>query len=581
MAELSVYDSKKALPLGVDDFKKIVNNSEPPYSYIDKSMLIYEIVKSGIQVNLIPRPRRFGKTLNLSMLHQFLTLDADPALFDGFKISQYPDFCKIHQAAYPVLHLDLKDIEGDDYDEACSQMADLLSDLAGSFSDLATSPSLNAKDIKDFNTILHLDDMPQETASDRAKYRSKLKNAPYILTKLMQKHYHKKVVVLIDEYDVPLNHAYTAGYYSKLVSLIRGMFCKLLKGNNNLAFAVLTGCLRISKESIFTGMNNLKVWSGKNNFIGEYFGFTEDEVKAFLDYYQFPEMLGTMRDWYDGFCFEREHVYCPWDVLSFVDQCRLNGPSKPENYWINTSGNDILKLLLSRADISAQRDYIEVMSGKSIWKTITKELTFSDLDNKGSDTIWSMMIATGYLTVRSEDDGLSELVATNREVRWLLSNSLRDWLAADYSVDTNDIDHFSLALKLGDSSAAETSLHRILSGMFTAHTSSKSIAQRETLYQGILLGLLRQNWMVRAEVQSGDGYVDVYFRISDDQGIIIEVKDAGKKKSLESACNEALDQIRRNNYAASLLEQGCSSVLCYGIAFKKADCKVMLQHQDR
>lgn len=581
MAELSVYDSKRALPLGVDDFKKIVNNSEPPYSYIDKSMLIYEIVKSGIQVNLIPRPRRFGKTLNLSMLHQFLTLDADPALFDGLKISQHPDFCKIHQGAYPVLHLDLKDIEGDDYDEACSQMADLLSDLAGSFSDLATSPSLNAKDIKDYNTILHLDDMPQETASDRAKYRSKLKNAPYILTKLMQKHYHKKVVVLIDEYDVPLNHAYTAGYYSKLVSLIRGMFCKLLKGNNNLAFAVLTGCLRISKESIFTGMNNLKVWSGKNNFIGEYFGFTEDEVKAFLDYYQFPEMLGTMRDWYDGFCFERNHVYCPWDVLSFVDQCRLNGPSKPENYWINTSGNDILKLLLSRADISAQRDYIEVMSGKSIWKTITKELTFSDLDNKGSDTIWSMMVATGYLTVRSEDDGLSELVATNREVRWLLSNSLRDWLAADYSVDTNDIDGFSLALKLGDSSAAETSLHRILSGMFTAHTSSKSIAQRETLYQGILLGLLRQNWMVRAEVQSGDGYVDVYFRISDDQGIVIEVKDAGKKKSLESACNEALDQIRRNNYAASLLEQGCSSVLCYGIAFKKADCKVMLQHQDR
>ncbi len=579
MDDLSVYDGKKTTPLGVDNFKKMVTRNDPPYYYVDKSMLIFEILQNGAAVNLIPRPRRFGKSLNLDMMDRFLSIGTSRKLFSNLKISQREEFCKRHQGKYPVLHLDWKDVAGETYEEACNMLVAELQSVAQRMKSLTKSKYLDADDLEKYNTILHLDKMPQKEKDEKAKFRAALKTAPFVLTELMQKHYRKKVVVLIDEYDVPLNNAYTSGYYSKMNSLIRGIFSKLLKGNENLAFAVLMGCLPIAKESLFTGLNNLRVWTGKSNFVGEYFGFTEDEVKDILEYYQFPEMLETMRDWFEGFRFGRSRVSCPWDVLSFADQCRLGGPGEPQKFWVNTSGNDIIKLLLSRADSAAQKDYIDLMAGKSIWKTITSELTFSDLDNKGSNAIWSMMVATGYLAVRSEDDGISELAVTNREIRWLLSNSLQDWLCSKYSAKTGDITAFSTALKRGDPDAAETALRSILSGMFTAHTSARSVKRREDLYQGLLLGLLRQNWMVRAEVQSGEGYVDVYFRVSDAQGIVIEVKDAGRRTKLDSVCSEALKQIQDNRYAEALLEQGCSSVLCYGIAFQKADCKVMLKLQ--
>lgn len=574
MIDFSIYD-KKALPIGVDDFETVISQSSPSYYYVDKSMLLYEILQSGAAVHLIPRPRRFGKSLNLDMLHQFLAMDTRRDLFRGLQISRHEDFCMRHQGQYPVLHLDWKDICGEDYDEACDMLASELQDAAAHMAFLKESRDLDAADLAQYDAVLHLDEMPREEEDQEARFQAALQAAPLVLMQLLEKHYQRKVVVLIDEYDVPLSDSYSSGYGSEMISLMQGIYGKLLKGNDSLAFAVLTGCLTVPKDSIFPGVDNLKVWTGKNNFTGEYFGFTEDEIKPMLDYYQFSELLDTMRDWFDGFQFGGGHVYCPWDVISFVDQCRSSGPGEPQMFWVNTSGNDIVRRLLSQADRGAQQDYIDLMGGKTIRKAITRELMLSDLDSKGLDAIWSMMVAAGYLSVRSEENGLAELAATNGEIRWLLSQSLQEWLCTACGAKSDDRIAFSLALKQGEPDAAETALHAIL------HAVSRSRKGWKDLRQGILLGLLPPNWMARAEVQFGEDCVEVSFRVSDGRGIVIEVKDAGEQKNLDPICDEALEQIRKNNYAEALLEQGCTSVLCYGIAFQKAKCNVKLQRQGR
>ena len=581
MIDFSIYD-KKALPIGVDNFEKVVSSSTPSYYYVDKSMLIYEILQDGAAVHLIPRPRRFGKSLNLDMLHQFLALDTRRDLFRGLQISRHEDFCRRHQGQYPVLHLDWKDVCGEDYDEACYMLAYELQDAAAHMAFLRESRNLDTAALAQYDAVLHLDEMPQEKEDEEARFQAALQAAPLVLTQLLEKHYHRKVVVLIDEYDTPLSDAYPSGYYSEMVSLMRGIYSKLLKDNDSLAFAILTGCLPLPEASLFTGLNNLKVWTGKSDFTGAYFGFTEDEIKAMLAYYQLPELLDIMRDWFDGFQFGGGRVYCPWDVISFVDQGRRSGPGAPAMYWVNTSGNDIVQRLLSRADRGAQRDYIALMAGKSVWKTISRELTIRDLDSKGLDGIWSMMVAAGYLSVRSEeDDGLSELSATNREIRWLLSRSLQEWLCNKCGAKSDDMTAFSLALKRGDPNAAETALHAILSDLFPAHTASRGGKHRVDFDQRLLLGLLLPNWMARAEVQSGEDCVDVCFRVSDGRGIVIAVRDAGEKRDLNPVCDEALEQIQENRYAEALQAQGCGSVLCYGIAFQKAKCNVKLQRRGR
>lgn len=581
LSPYSIYKGKKHFPIGIDHFDELLlGQQSKQYYYVDKTPFIYEMIENGDKVNLIPRPRRFGKTLNLSMLHQFLSIGANPALFDGLLISQDKDFCEMHQGKYPVLHLDLQSLCKGDYGIVCNMLDQLLEGTAQTLSELATSPALGTTDLRDYNAILNLTKMPRETEKQQKAYLAFLMYAPTILTRLMYKHYRKKVVVLIDEYDVPLNYAYTNGFYREAVELVRGIFQGLLKGNNYLDFAVLTGCLRVSKESIFTGVNNFTVWTNETNFIGEYFGFTEDEVRAMLDYYGMPDKLDTIRDWYDGFCFGRQHIYCPWDVLKYVRQCVIGLSDTPVNYWANTSGNDILKQLLSRADKAAQKDYIDLMAGKSIWKPITSELTFSDLDTKPG-ALWSMMVASGYLTVRSKKGSLSELAAPNREVRWLLSESLQDWLSPGTKIDdklvpSEIVQRFAFAIEQGKPVQAESTLNEILSGMLKPRANSRSVKRREDLYQGIILGLLRQEWIVWAEVSSGEGYVDVSFKATGNLGVVIEVKDTGDC-TLEHGCSEALKQIQDNNYTKELLDEGCSTVLCYGIAFKLGQCKIALQ----
>ena len=575
------YTGKKALPIGVDLFTEMLKVEPlPRYYYVDKTELIFELINNGDKANLITRPRRFGKSLNLDMLSRFFSRDSDPSLFNGLKISQHKDLCSEHQGKYPVLYIDLKSVCGKNFDKASFKLCQQMQEIARPLSYLASSPELDVDDKNNYDTILHLNRIPRSTPKEQDEFLALLEDAPFVLTEVLKKHFHQQVVVLIDEYDVPLNDAYFNGYYDDMLDLIREMFKKLLKRNTNLAIAVITGCLQVSHESIFIGMNSLNVWDGNNSFVGDYFGFTEDEVKDMLEYYGLSDKLSIIRDWYDGYCFGKQHLYCPWDVLKFMSQCLNDGPGEPENYWVNTSGNDILKMLLSRSDKAVQQDYTAVMSGKTISKTITNKLTYRDLSTQGSKALWSIMVASGYLTVISKTGDKCELAAPNREVRWLLSESLQGWLCSKFKVSDNNIEDFCVAVEQGKTAAAETSLREILTPMLEEYTQHRDKQRREDLYQGILLGILRQMWMVRAEVESGDGYVDISFQSTDEQGFVMELKDAADG-TLEQACKEALDQIRRKRYTRTLMSQGCTTVLCYGIAFKKGDCKIVKKRQSR
>lgn len=316
---MNELNPKTSLPLGVEDFRRLIKSENPPYAYMDKSLLIYELIMGGALVNIIPRPRRFGKTLNLSMLHHFLAVGGDFRLFDGLKISDYRDICSAHQCKYPVLHMDFKDVAGETFDEACSQLIEMLEGLAGSLN-IRANGQMSDIDREDYNAILHLSEIPHETPEDRAKFHSKLKNAPYVLTQLLQNRYHKDVVVLMDEYDTPFEEARKHGYEKGMTSLLKGMYSKLLKSNSNLAFAVLTGCPQASEPSTYLGINNYKVWSGASNFIDEYFGFTEDEVKSLLDYYHLPESALLTLEWHNNLTCWRNRVCSPWALLNILDQ---------------------------------------------------------------------------------------------------------------------------------------------------------------------------------------------------------------------------------------------------------------------
>ena len=574
---MPVKPEQKKLPIGHQDFADLIKNPDgEQFYYVDKTMIIQELMDTQATVNLMLRPRRFGKSLALNMMREFFRIDGDPTLFNGLKISQNTDLCTKYHCQYPVLFLDLKSIAGNTAMEAIALLTTLLEDTAEKLSFLADSPRLSKTAKKNFETILSLHTLDRDTEEEEATFRSTLISAPVRLTSMLHEHYGKKVMVLIDEYDAPLNNAYNKGFYDQMVDLIRSIFDKLLKGNDHLRMAFLTGCLRVSKESIFTGMNNLYVWQDQLDFDRDYFGFTEPELSEMLAYYGIPEALPDMRDWYDGFQFSEGHVYCPWDVLNHVRQClKPRNDRTPLNHWGNTSENAILKKLLSSADKDEQEDYVSVMTGGSIWKPVIRELTYPDLDSS-SDALWSVMVASGYLAIRSRDGELCELTAPNREVRWLLSDSLQKYLCSNHDVSQKELLQFSAALPRGDTATIERCLGSILENMLHIHAAAQSSKRRESLYQGILLGLLRHRWLVEAELEAGYGYIDVWFPTSPGQAVILEVKDSGTA-DLDTACQAAMKQIRDRNYAEGMRKKGAVSVLQYGIAFKGAECRVLLE----
>lgn len=412
--------TKKArLPMGMEDFERIRREE---FYYIDKTKMIKDLLEHMAYVNLFTRPRRFGKTLNMSMLKYFFEIGCDKTLFDGLAISNEPELCEKYMGKFPVISISLKNVEGDNFDKAKGMFCSLIGREAIRFSFLAESNALTETEQAQFKKLIKLDQWGEFTMSDRL-----LQNSLLLLSEFLYKHYGQKTIILIDEYDVPLDKAYQYGYYDDMVNLVRNLFGQALKTNSSLYLAVLTGCLRISRESIFTGFNNFNVYTIRDDAYHEYFGFSDREVLELLKYYDFMDKYDTIKEWYDGYRFGSLDIYCPWDVISYCHALKITPSVKPQNYWVNTSSNSIIKQFVGRATSAVRNDLELLLNGGSIKKQLRQELTYRDLNSK-TDNLWSLLFTTGYLTqCRETDTGLTELVIPNREIRWIFAEQIREW----------------------------------------------------------------------------------------------------------------------------------------------------------
>lgn len=559
------------LPVGIDDFKKI---REEGFYYVDKTALIEQLINNWSEVNLFTRPRRFGKTLNMSMIKAFFEIGADKSLFDGLYISGNEKLCAEHMGKYPVIFLTLKGVEGLTFEDAKKCFIRFVGEEALNFSFLKTSERLSDEEKADYTALT--DKAEGSFLMDGDVFVSSLKK----LSKLLYKHYGQKVVILIDEYDVPLDKAFQNGYYREMVSLIRGMFGDALKTNEYLQFAVLTGCLRISKESIFTGLNNFRVHSIINPKFDEQFGFTDDEVRRLLEFYNIESRMGEAKEWYDGYHFGNADIYCPWDVINFVYDAKDDPKAKPQAYWINTSGNGLVKRFINKADQSTRDEIERLVAGEYIEKNVRLELTYDELDNT-IDNLWSVLFATGYLTHCGEtDDGVYKLIIPNKEVREVYKLQIQDWFKNRILSNTDQLTGFWKAISEGDTISMEKYLNRLLNNTISVFDVKGRDEAREVSYHTILVGILTGNadWGVRSNVESGDGFADIIVKTDDpDAGIVIEIKYSREYAGLESACSAALAQIKDKHYDQFLRNEDRHDILIYGMAFCKKRCKVAVE----
>ena len=563
--------NKKKLPVGVDSFNKLVQHD---FYYIDKTGLLVELLKNWAEVNLFTRPRRFGKSLNMSMLQTFFEIGCDKTLFDGLKISEEKELCQEYMGQFPVISISLKGVEGQTFQEALAAMKYIIGQEALRFGFLLESDRLSDKD-KDI--YQQLTEIGKGTGSLFAMTNDVLGTSLKTLSDLLCRHYGKNVILLIDEYDVPLDKAFQYGYYDQMVSLLRVMFGNALKTNPSLYFAVLTGCLRISKESIFTGLNNLKTLTITNAQFDEYFGFTDKEVKEMLAYYDLEEHYETMKEWYDGYRFGKTDVYCPWDVINFCDDLRADEDAYPQNYWSNTSGNAIVRRLIDKADSVTKNEVESLIAGDEVIKEIHQELTYSELD-QSIENLWSVLFTTGYLTQRGRVDGRKyRLAIPNREIRELFITQIREWFRKSSRKDTGTLEAFCQAFPQKDAVKIEKLLNEYLWNTISIRDTSGR-EKKENFYHGMILGLLRykENWLVKSNAESGEGYSDILIEVPESRtGIVVEIKYA-EDAAFDSACNKASQQIEEKHYEAALLGDGMENVVKYGIACYKKRCKVLL-----
>ena len=546
------------LPIGIEDFKEI---REEGYYYVDKTALIEQVLEKRSKVTLFTRPRRFGKSLNMSMLKRFFEIGTDPSLFEGLHISKNAALCERYMGKYPVIAISLKGVDAASYQEAVVQLVEIINQSAASFQFLQNSGRLTDYEKERFCKLLD-DDMNMKIMSSSMLW----------LTKLLEKHFNRKVVILIDEYDVPLAKAYENGFYDEMVLLIRNIFGNVLKTNESLAFAVLTGCLRIAKESIFTGLNNFKVYSITDVEFDETFGFTNEEVKSMLKYYGLDRHFNQVREWYDGYRFGNADVYCPWDVVNYCDDHRSNPNAEPKNYWMNTSGNDVINHFIDSINdpgMLTKGELERLVNGEFITQKVDEMITYKELYSS-IDNLWSTLFMTGYLTQRGKADGNRyNLVIPNREVRNIITEHILVKFRQDIKKDGQMVQRFCQALANGQAQQVEQIFATYMSKTVSVRDTFVRKAIRENFYHGILLGILsfKDGWTVTSNRESGNGFSDILIQIDDsDTGIVIEVKYTEEGKSMESDCKAALKQIDEKNYTETLYQEGVKRILKYGIA---------------
>lgn len=557
------------LPVGIDNFEKIRRNG---FYYVDKTSLIEQLFSNWGEVNLFTRPRRFGKTLNMSMLKYFFEIGTDRSLFDGLHISSNEKICSEHMGKYPVIFLSLKNAEGLNFDTAKYQMVELIAREAERFPFLAKDTNLSDRDREKYRVLTAFADGHYQMSDDV------LYGSLQTLSELLYKHFNQKTVILIDEYDVPLDKAFQHGYYREMVALIRAMFGRALKTNEALAFAVLTGCLRVSKESIFTGLNNFKILSITDSRFDEQFGFTDKEVQKLLADYHLEARFSETKEWYDGYRFGNVDVYCPWDVINHIDRIKDDPNARPEAYWINTSGNDLVKRFVDKANRTTRNEIEQLIAGNAIEKTLRLDLTYDEIDNS-IENLWSVLFTTGYLTQTGmTEDGAYRLVIPNREICEVFKLQIQEWFKKSIFSNTEQLTAFWKAFEEGNTDGVEMYLNRIMSNSISVFDIKTGEGKKEISYHNLLVGILTGNadWLVKSNVEAGEGFADIIVETEDpNAGIIVELKYTKNYDEMEQACRAALDQINDRRYQEYLLNDGRKDITLYGIAFCKKRCKAM------
>ena len=557
------------LPVGIDNFEKIRQNG---FYYVDKTSLIEQLFSNWGEVNLFTRPRRFGKTLNMSMLKYFFEIGTDRSLFDGLHISSNEKICSEHMGKYPVIFLSLKNAEGLNFDTAKYQMVELIAREAERFSFLAEDANLSDRDREKYRVLTAFADGHYQMSDDV------LYGSLQTFSELLYKHFNQKTVILIDEYDVPLDKAFQHGYYREMVALIRALFGRALKTNEALAFAVLTGCLRVSKESIFTGLNNFKILSITDSRFDEQFGFTDKEVQKLLADYHLEARFSETKEWYDGYRFGNVDVYCPWDVINHIDRIKDDPNARPEAYWINTSGNDLVKRFVDKANRTTRNEIEQLIVGNAIEKTLRLDLTYDEIDNS-IENLWSVLFTTGYLTQTGmTEDGAYRLVIPNREICEVFKLQIQEWFKKSIFSNTEQLTAFWKAFEEGNTDGVEMYLNRIMSNSISVFDIKTGEGKKEISYHNLLVGILTGNadWLVKSNVEAGEGFADIIVETEDpNAGIVVELKYTKNYDEMEQACKAALDQINDRRYQEYLLNDGRKDITLYGIAFCKKRCKAM------
>lgn len=567
---------RKMLPVGVDSFEKIRKEN---FYYVDKTGLISDILHNWAEVNLFTRPRRFGKSLNMSMLKCFFEIGADRSLFDGLAVLEEQELCEKYMGQFPVISISLKGVAGLKYEDACRSFKSFVGEEASRFRLLVDGNQLSEEDKETYRRLIE----PERNGEGiYAMSDELLQQSLRLLSGLLAKYYGRKVILLIDEYDVPLDKAFQHGYYDQMVMLIRNLFGNALKTNPDLQFAILTGCLRISKESIFTGMNNFQVYSISETEFDEWFGFTRSEVQQMLEHYGIADHAAEAKEWYDGYRFGNTDVYCPWDIIQYCKRVSANPEAVPEDFWANSSGNDIVRRFIDKADFRTRNEIEQLIAGEAVVKEIHQELIYRDIDTT-IDNLWSVLFTTGYLTQRGrtgESFRSYRLAIPNREIRDLFVTQIREWFRESTRNDPSRLEQFCMAFPEKDPKTIEKIFGEYLWNTISLRDAMAPAGRKEAFYHGILLGHLSYmgNWDIRSNEESGLGYSDILIEVPESRtGVVIELKYAESGKQMEKACDTALQQIEERHYDAILLDDGMTNIVKYGISCYKKQCRVKME----